>query len=146
MLSLVVAVALAQSPPKRVDLVRRGIADYRVVAVDQNPWSFLLPELINVLRTGLYPRPFWREPDGSFASYGKLCGPLRPVIAYRFQTPDGFVELLICFGCEQAEVFYRGQVGTIHIDRIKRRLLDLAFWSFPLDPVLLDVAEGYARE
>lgn len=113
-----------------------GIAGFPVIAVDPTPPADLLPRILATLRDAPWIRTSWKNPDGTFTGVGKLCGPLVPVFAYRFQTPDGFVELLMCFRCAQADLFFRGERARLHIDLVNSKLLSLAQESFPFDAFL----------
>jgi hypothetical protein len=72
--------------------------------------------------------------ERSFApSWTKMCGPLRPGIAYRFHAAAGYVEVLLYFHCLEADLFFKGQTHRLQLDGLLRELVQLSLESFPLD-------------
>lgn len=101
-----------------------GILKYPVLAQYVRPPESVLRELREVLQ------------GGSYGHYSKLCGPLRPSVAYRFVSARGVVELLICFGCREADLVAGPAVHRLQIDTMWSRLLRIALATFPFDPAL----------
>ena len=72
-----------------------------------------------------------------------MCGPLQPGVGYRFHGPQGgFVELLLCFTCREADFIYEGKALRLQLDGLIKRLAPLTLQSFPLDAALADFLEA----
>lgn len=113
------------------DLFRRsagrgdGVLKYPVLAEYVAPPRDVLTRLRSTLATGNY------------GQFGKLCGRIRPGVGFRFTSPRGTAELLVCFGCKEADLVVGDLVVRLQIDEVSDLLAWLALELFPLDEALV---------